>query len=166
MFLPTAPGRTSLPSSCVEEGGSDLDGRSPFTPCLLRPRSERGGTWQQSTCGGLCGTAARQPACHFHFKQLCRARFEPYIIYVTCVSASSLLPAVHSEGADLCRTPSLQDGLSLKDRVNMNIQRVTKSLPEQNAAEARASDRATPRMHRTLVSGCTVGAGAAAAEGG
>lgn len=74
----------------------------------------RGGTWQQSTCGDLRGTATRQPACHFHFEQVCKARFGPsphegiYLlhfpaahIYVTCISAPLPLPAVHGEGADL-----------------------------------------------------------------
>lgn len=91
----------------LEEGGSDLDGRFPSTPCPLHSRPVQGGTWQQSTYGGLHGTAAQHPACHFHFKQVFRARLGPspregiyllhflYLlhfpaahIYVTCVSAS------------------------------------------------------------------------------
>lgn len=61
----------------LEEGGSDLGGRFPSTACLLRPRPVQGGTWQQSTCGDLHGTAAQHPAWHFHFNQVFRARLGP-----------------------------------------------------------------------------------------
>lgn len=82
--------------------------------------------------------------------------------YVTCVIAPWPLPAAHREDAALdvhlgCRRAAGLSSLPLKGGDNLHTQRVTNSLPELSAAKVRSAHGATPHMHSTPVSSCTLG---------